>query len=280
MQPPPRHALLVLGMHRSGTSALARVLMLHGLASPTTEITVAADNPRGFWEPRDVQMFNDRLLAHLARTWRDTRPVPLDTMPEAERAVWRAEAAAVLAAEFPGDAPFVLKEPRLARLLPFWLPVLAEAGVQPRVALALRNPLEVAASLAARNGMAQAQALLLWAGHMLAAERQTRHLTRRIMAFDALLGDWRAALSGPFMATLLPAGATPDATAIDDFLSGSLRHHAVSTDDLLRRADVPQLVRRAYAALRVAPDAEPDTAALDLCAAEFASFMAGQASLS
>jgi hypothetical protein len=271
----PRPALLVLGMHRSGTSALTRVLALHGIGLPAEEMPAAPDNPLGFWEPPGVQRFDDRLLARLDRAWDDPRPVPLEDLPPTERAAFEEEALAILAAEFPGAAPFVLKEPRMARLLPFWRPVLARAGVAPRAVLPVRNPLEIMESLARRNEVPSETALLLWLGHVLAAERETRDLPRVVLAYDDLLADWRGAVA-PALA-LLPGGFAPDAAAIEAFLRPAMRHHAETTDALLRHPRIWRVVKRAFAALRVAPGEPPDAPALDLCAAEFAALFAERA---
>ena len=46
-----------------------------------------------------------------------------------------------------GTSPlFVVKDPRISRLLPLWFAVLAELQVAPVAVVAVRNPLEVAAT--------------------------------------------------------------------------------------------------------------------------------------
>lgn len=246
-----RVALLVLGMHRSGSSALTRLLSLHGLALPASLMAPREDNPRGFWEPASVQQFDDRVLAELGCAWDDPRPLPWHSLPPARLEALRDEAARIVAADY-GTAPLiVMKEPRMARLMPIWRPALAGLGIAMRVALPLRNPLEVAASLAARNGTTKPAALALWLGHVLAAERDSRGLPRAVVQYDLLLADWRAALA-PVLA-LLPGHAPPDGTAIGAFLSSALRHQFASTDTLLRDAEVPAGVKLAYAELRRHP---------------------------
>ncbi len=54
--------LFVLGMARSGTSALTRVLSLCGAALPAGLLGATADNPRGYWEPRAVIHLNEAIL--------------------------------------------------------------------------------------------------------------------------------------------------------------------------------------------------------------------------
>lgn len=270
MQAAPRHALLVLGMHRSGTSALARVLMLHGLAEPAQQMRPAADNPRGFWEPPRVQETNDHLLAGMGLAWDDPRAIAWDRLPPARLHAMQREAAAALAQSFPGTAPFLLKEPRMARLLPVWLPVLAQAGIAPRVVLALRHPAEVTASLVRRNGLARFRCLLLWLGHMLEAEHATRALPRATIRHADLVADWRAALRP--VAPLLPPGAAPDAAAIDAFLAPDLRHHdvAAGTATPPMTGALPDLALAVFTAL---DRPAPDTAALDAAGRAFTALL-------
>jgi len=251
----PRLALLVLGMHRSGTSALARCLMLHGLAPPAQRMGPAPDNPRGFWEPPRVQKMNDRLLGRFRLAWDDPRLIDWPRVAPDRMRLLRREAAAALATSFPDRAPFVLKEPRMARLLPIWLPVLAEEGVAPGIVLALRHPAEVTASLVRRNRLSRNRCLLLWLGHVLAAERDTRHLPRATVRHADLVADWHAALAP--VAPLLPAGAAPDGAAIAAFLTAELRHHDVGAGTAAQLPDGPlgELARAVFAELdRAAPD--------------------------
>lgn len=248
-----RPALVVLGMHRSGTSALTRVLSLHGLATSRGEMGARPDNPRGFWEPPAVQQFNDRILAAIGSSWDDPGLLPRPLLPMRTLAAARREARAILRREFPGDAPFVLKEPRMARLMAIWRPALISAGVAPRIVLPIRNPLEVAQSLERRNGMALQAALRLWLGHVLAAEHDTRGLPRAVLHYDRLMRDWRSAVAPALRLLPEPAAFRPDRAAVEDFLTGSLRHHAVTTAALLRDARVPPTIKQVYAEFRRMP---------------------------
>src|SRR4051794_27736950 len=71
-------AVLVLGMHRSGTSAMAGALALCGFATGSDLMPAAADNPKGFWEHAGVVAIHERLLRALDRPWHDPRPLPDD----------------------------------------------------------------------------------------------------------------------------------------------------------------------------------------------------------
>lgn len=261
----PRVALLVLGMHRSGTSALTRLLALHGAALPARLIAPKADNPRGFFEADAVWRLNDRLLVSAgldaASAWADPRPLALGWEVCPSRAADIAEATALLRQQLPGCGPFVLKDPRMCRLLAVWLPAIASLGATPHVVLALRNPLSVAASLAARNGIARDHALLLWLAHVLEAERATRGLPRATVHYEDVIADWRTALSAA-LAPLRWKGE-PDAAKIEAFLAPELRHHGHSAEALLRDAAVPMAVKAAYLAFRTAPVSGPSPEALE-----------------
>src|SRR4249919_4299322 len=102
-------AILVLGMHRSGTSALTRVLNLHGVALGDNLMDPAPDNPSGFWENRDVVDMHDRLLAGLDRGWQDPRPLPRAWLRS--RAAQQAEKriAEIIDRNFAGQALWAIK---------------------------------------------------------------------------------------------------------------------------------------------------------------------------
>jgi hypothetical protein len=59
--------ICVLGMHRSGTSAITRTLNLLGLCLGPAEhlLRPASDNPKGFWEHERLVSINKEILARL-----------------------------------------------------------------------------------------------------------------------------------------------------------------------------------------------------------------------
>jgi hypothetical protein len=187
-----RIGILVLGMHRAGTSLLGQSLGAVGCSPPRTLIGPSANNEGGYWESRLIQSFNDDLLSGAGTGWDDWRPVP-DPASQQEAAEARlARARSLIEQEFGDAALFVLKEPRICRLVPFWLK--AMEGIDIRVILALRNPLEVAASLARRNAIEPGLAHLMWLSHMLEAEVATRGLPRVVAGYEALLADWQGTM--------------------------------------------------------------------------------------
>lgn len=190
-----RHLLVVLGMHRSGTSALTGALAKCGAVPGAHLMPPTDDNPAGYWECAPVVRLNDELLKRLGARWDSVVALPADwtSLPAVESL--RGEATSIVAAEF-GDAHFaVLKDPRLCRLLPFWRDTFTEAGFALSAALMVRRPMEVAASLARRDQFAPEKSLALWYAHLIDAERDSRGLSRTVVAYDTLLEDPAAALA-------------------------------------------------------------------------------------
>ena len=224
----PGVAVLVLGMHRSGTSAVTRVLNLLGVALGSHMMRPGHDNPSGFWEHGEAVAIHDALLAALGMAWDDPRPLPKGWLrSKAGRSAQQA-IAALVQREFTGTALWAVKDPRLCRLVPLWTQVLAAQGISARALLVTRSPVEVARSLGQRNELPFAVGQLLWARHLLEAEAHTRELPRCLISYDALLKDWRATVArvAVELDIALPLSAARN-RAINAYLKPQLRHHRV-----------------------------------------------------
>ena len=219
-------ALLVLGMHRSGTSALTRVLNLLGASLGDDLMPPGHDNPLGFWEHQGIVSVHEALLVALERRWDDPRPMPDGWLQSEPARDAGAAIAAILQRDFAGVRVWAVKDPRLSRLMPLWRRVLADLGIEPRVLLVSRHPQEVADSLLRRDGLPVAIAELLWARYLLDAARGSEGCRRILVAYDDLLDDWPAAVRR--IDQTLALGLVVDADQardIDSFLSPQLRHH-------------------------------------------------------
>ena len=190
--PSERTAYLVLGMHRSGTSAVTQVLALAGAALPENVMAGDEHNARGYFEPWKIALFNDgyRLRAGGA-AWDDIFAFPYRPLDIKAERIWLNQAAALFEEEY-GEARYpLLKDPRVTVLMPFWRTALTELGVGARCVIPVRHPLAVAGSLARRNGFAPEKSVLIWTAYMLAAEAYTRDLPRAFVSYDGLLKNWR-----------------------------------------------------------------------------------------
>ncbi len=262
-----RTCILVLGMHRSGTSAVTRVLSLMGATLPKSILGAGPGNETGHWEPERLIALHDQMLAEAGSRWDDWRLLDLETqLPPGRLDHYKSEIRRLLTEEY-GDSPlFVLKEPRICRFVPLYREVLAGMEVAVRPVLAFRNPMEVAASLATRNKISPMQSQLYWLRHVLDAERDTRDLPRSLAPYDALLRDWRSTIA-PFESELglnWPNKIDHVAAEIDSFLSPGLRHHVADKTTLANAPAIADWVRRTHAALsRLRDDAMTAMTELD-----------------
>jgi hypothetical protein len=217
-------------MHRSGTSALTRALSLAGLALPPDTGRV--------WESRTIIGIDSRILARFGLDWFEPGEIPTERLVGPELADLRREAVAALGTLFGPNGPFVVKEPRMARLVPFWDLALREFGAEPRYVLAVRSPPDVASSLAARNDMDAATALTLWTDHVAAAERDTRGRPRAVSDYGLLLRDKSREIERLVAALDLPLPALGEAerASIDAFVTDDGEHVRANPDEFLSTA--------------------------------------------
>lgn len=188
-----QRAVMVLGMHRSGTSAISRLVNMLGVPiGPDHDLLPPAeDNPRGFWESRSLTAFNDRLLGQLTvgGSWLAPPPAWSDgEWPEeglGDRDGLMSEARAVFAAVY-DTGSWVWKDPRLCLLMPFWTQVL---GVEPHVVIVHRSPPVVATSLSQRDGLSLPHGLALWERYVRSSLRVAAGRRVLVISFESVLAD-------------------------------------------------------------------------------------------
>lgn len=266
-RPAKSAAYLVLGMHRSGTSAVTQLLALAGAELPQNVMPGDEHNAKGYFEPWKIALFNDARLRAAGSAWDDVFALPYAPLPQAEEAEWTARALALYRDEF-GEARFpLLKDPRVSVLAPMWRHVLETAGLAARVVIPVRSPLAVAGSLTRRDGFPVEKSVLLWCVYMLAAELYSRDLPRAFVSYDRLLADWRGEVARMEAAhgAALPRMSPHAQAQIDQFLTGDLRHNA-GHGDLSAVSLVGPLAKTVYdwfeaAALGPAPPLAPLEAA-------------------
>jgi len=252
MEGNPR-VVVVLGVHRSGTSALAGALDLLGADLGHSFIPDNEWNERGHFELAEVIRIDAELLHLMHKTW-DCIELPAYTEIAAQAAPLAAAARTFLAGEFSGAALFALKDPRMCRLLPFWQDVFRELHVADSYVIALRNPLSVARSLERRDGFATEKGCLLWLQHMRAAVAGTRGRRAVVVDYDRFLEDPAGEVQR--MASHLKLTLRPDVAAAlpqhcAKLVDPSLRHGTFDEASLYGDARVPDSVKDLYRALRM-----------------------------
>ncbi len=249
-----KDAILVLGMHRSGTSALAGTLPLLGIDLGEHLGEPAADNPKGFFEDFRATRLHEAIFESMGLAWHFPSALPLDWPESAPLAELRGRLANIAREFVDRGRPWCLKDPRLSRLLPAWTPVVASLGLRVRYVVMVRDPTQVAASLARRGDMSHQEGLWLWLAYMLDAERHTRGASRAWVSYDDLLDSpvvcmerlaERLGLRWP----IEPAGVEDE---IRGFLDPALRHHRAYRENEGPKDTLPTPVARLFATLNQA----------------------------
>ena len=146
--------VIILGMHRSGTSLASGLLALSGVHFGIEEEFIASndENPKGFWERRDVRELNDNLLHHMGCDWSEISNLYKKEIPDTVITQFNSKAAKIITnlKEESNSGVIGLKEPRLCLLMPFWEKSLNDENFY---IIVCRDPNEIAVSLEKRNAI-------------------------------------------------------------------------------------------------------------------------------
>jgi hypothetical protein len=221
-------SIIVLGMHRSGTSATGGVFNLLGIDFGNSLYQAQRDvNEKGFWEHGPIVDCHDELLLTLGSSWDDPRPLPEGWQERPDVELYFRRLMNIASTDFQKSPIWGLKDPRMCRLMPLWHKIFVALQIKPFYVIMIRNPLEVAASLGKRNGFSLEKSLFLWWQHQALAELETRGAPRIFVAYQDLLNQPEDTLRRVSDCFNLPwpkplSGVMP---AITNFLTPSLRHH-------------------------------------------------------
>lgn len=227
----------IAGMHRSGTSMIARLLNLAGLDLGPKEqlMPAAADNPEGFWECMPFVHLNEKVMGEILSLWY----IPVRGEPgweNFERMMpWR-EWAARLPGELGLREPWGWKDPRNTLTFPFWNAVWPDL----RVVICVRHPFEVASSLLGRNGFTFLKTLRLWLAYYEIVLDAVPPERRIITHYESFFTDAASELNRLSTFLDLPDDETARTTACECVVKG-LRHSQFETEDLGAARTMPEL---------------------------------------
>lgn len=246
--------LVVLGMHRSGTSVVTRMFNLLG-ANPGKKLLVpAADNPTGFWEPVDIVEVHDALLQQLGYAWDDPRPLPHKWWDRPELNKFEEQLCQLAEQHYSDTEQPIIKDPRLCRLLPVWQRIFKKLGWRHSYILVGRSPLEVAGSLAKRNNFAVNHSYLLWLRHVIESELWSRGNPRTFLLYNQLFGNWKAEIERCMreldLKTLLISESRE--SEINDLIDTNMRHNLSTEDAIATNPELSLFVADAYHGLHQA----------------------------
>ena len=248
LAPPPdaTTGVVVLGMHRSGTSALTGLVNLAGIPVGASDDLIEADsrNAKGYWESANLTDFQELLLRRLGGSWDAPPHLPPGWERSTRLLVEVGRARRVFRLVY-GDAPiWTWKDPRTSLTLPFW-----RRALRPRLLAVIihRHPLEVARSLSNRDGFETKRSLALW-------ESYNRSLLTNAKGLPALVISYEDLVTQPGVVT----------ERVYDFLAGNgLPVRRPALDEINSLVD-PDLRHSNFSEIDMTNDPDVSSAQLDL----------------
>ncbi len=242
--------IVVLGMHRSGTSTITRGLQAMGVGlgdrlMPPFE----GNNPKGFWEDIDLNTLNIEMLSAIDNDWCHLAGIDSIDIDILRKEGYFLRAAELLRQKVSNVPVFGFKDPRVAKLLPFWKEVFSHCQFDVSYVMAVRHPLSVVKSLAKRDGIEAGQSYLLWLVHVITSLTGSAGNKRVLVDYDRLMQSPDHELNRIAKHLNLKIDPTELQNYKAEFLDQGLRHTVFELNDLLLDDSCPPIVREVYAAL-------------------------------
>lgn len=184
--------VIVLGMHRSGTSMLSG-LLVNGIGYKVGGplIGAAFDNAKGFFERIDVVLQNDEFMQSQRIWWAaGVREYDADKAYDdykAGKINFQQGSKGLAFLNDPNNAPWLQKDPRMCITLKTWLHLLEK---KPAIVFTYRHPLEVAMSLKKRErDFTLEHGLRLWIIYNMKAIENSASLCRVVSSNDKVLAN-------------------------------------------------------------------------------------------
>lgn len=221
---------IVVGMHRSGTSAFAKSLECLGVNLGQDADSKAEDNPKGFFEDKDIVAFNTRLLNSLGLSWFDTAAIDSSVWTLSLWDGFLEEAKALIRHKLELGV-LGLKDPRMSRLLPFWQKVFDALEIEVCYLFSLRRPAAVVQSLMKRNDFTSDYAALLCARYLYDTAAGVHDKKHVVVDYDGLLENPQKTLES--IAKAFDCNLDTDLTAqySEKFVETGLNHASDQIDD-------------------------------------------------
>lgn len=241
--------IVVIGMHRSGTSAITRGLELLGVGLGTNLHPAASDNPKGFWEDSECLEINEELLSYFGSAY-DQLGGDWDTsIADSEISRIKLKASQLISRKLEENTIWGFKDPRTSRFLPFWKEVFMSVGCDVSYVIALRNPVSIVDSLRKRNNIPAEKTYFLWLQHMLPALQMTEGARRVVVDYDEFMDTPYDQMKrvGKFLDLPIAEQGSQEVEIFEGgFLDKGLRHSRYTEAQLRLDSRAPSIVYDLY----------------------------------
>lgn len=225
-----KESIIVLGMHRSGTSVLTGLVSILGAYAGSSLMAPTKENPKGYFENNKVYFLNEKILQENESSW-DDYTFSLEKISPEKIDEYVIQAKNIIQDELKYVKKIIIKDPRICLLFPIWERALNELDIKIKILLAYRSPMEVAFSLKARDQMPVEKGLLLWSHYFFLSEFFSRNYERQVVHFDDDFHDFE------FFVEKLADFTGNDLTELclesaKSFYSPKLKHQNISLENI------------------------------------------------
>ena len=261
MESPPdmKPALIVVGMHRSGTSATTGALQCVGVQLGKKLYKGHSDiNAKGYFEHSDIADANEEALLAIGSSWDDILTKDEGWWKRGELLPHAEKIRQYLRRDFASSPLWAVKDPRVSRMLPWWMEILRDEGISPHFIFVVRSPEAVYKSLEKRDGFSREKSFMLWLLHYLEAEKESRGCPRTFTLFESFLENPADELfrMENELGIRFPVSVDQARSCLDGFLSRDLRNHKGS-NAVDAGTPVVRLARKMEARLKEAAEGKP-----------------------
>lgn len=236
-----KQIFMMLGMPRSGTSAITRSLKALGIDLGSKLLPADDRNEKGFYEDGEVlYQINRGVSAVMKYRWMDLSmdDKQIDQIPLLRD--YKHYAMGIVCEHLASFASWGFKDPRTLTIFPFWQSVIKAVNAQERYVLVVRHPLAAANSVAKFANTDVKSGLLLWVKFIYHALAATENKMRVVVSYEMMMKNPRLQLER--MRNRLDISFIPDEAAVreyaDEFLDDKLRHYEFSDQEWISHPDV------------------------------------------
>jgi len=235
-----KKCIIVLGMHRSGTSVLSNLVSLMGCHIGRTDtMPKRADNPKGFFENYKIYKFNQNLLEENNVSW-DEYSFTVKDIHKNQFRNYVEQAKVIIQEEFNYVNLFFIKDPRMCLLFPIWEAALEELNIETKCILSYRSILEVSLSLEKRNQFSLVKSMMIWSHYFFQSELNSRSKERILIRFNQDYENIEALLKTLSQFIGVDLDAEIKKTAKETY-SKKLVHHSIKEQNL--SDDIPSYLK-------------------------------------
>jgi hypothetical protein len=239
-------------MHRSGTSALTGIIYLLGVDLGPQEVLAiepAEDNNKGHWEHKEIALINEEILHAFEGSWHEPPALPTEWQTSTELADLRAHAEKLIREQFANVSLWGWKDPRTCLTLPFWQAFVSN----PYYILCLRNPVDVASSLARRDQFPPEKSFKLWTTYVCSALKYTEGKPRLVVFYEDLIKDPGAEVNrlAQFLGKTKLIGDMDLQLKVQSFVEKDLQHHQSSELDTTFNSNAECTAKALYLSQRI-----------------------------